>query len=176
MYPIIRLAIKLAHARFQTPLTIHDTHVSKVTCMPWDLDIFMELNNGSTLSLLDLGRIPFAIRAGLTDAMTKNGWGMTMAGVSVRYRRRVRMFNRVTIRTKAVGRDDKFLYLVQSMWYKGEATSSALYRSALTDKNGIVSPDKVLRAMGEEGWNPEMPRWVKSWISAEADRAWPPEE
>ena len=110
--------------------------------MPWDLDMWMELNNGRTLTIYDLGRIPLAQRAGLVTALRKNRWGLTMAGASVMYRKRVRMFDRVTVKSRALGWDDKFIYLEQSMW-KGEAcTSHILYRSAVTDRNGIVPPPR----------------------------------
>lgn len=175
MYPFARLSLKLLQARFQPPLTPDDTHVCHVTCMPWDIDIFGELNNGITLSLYDLARLPFGMRVGLLKALRDNGWGLTMAGASVRYRRRVRMFQRVEVRTRVVGLDDRFMYLQQSMWRKGEATSSILYRSAVTDKNGIVPTQKVAKALGAEDWQFEMPDWVKAWIAAEDQRIWPPE-
>ena len=47
------------------PLPVLGTHVSHHRCWPWDLDPWVELNNGRTLTLYDLGRIPMAQRTGL---------------------------------------------------------------------------------------------------------------
>lgn len=175
MYPFVRFFKEIFIHRNAPALDAKDTHVSHHICWPWDLDFWMELNNGRTLTLYDLGRIPLASRAGLIDALRKNRWGLTMAGASVRYRRRVRAFDKIEMRSRVLGADDRFMYLEQSMWVKGEATSSILYRSAVTDKKGIVPITKVLAELGLSETPMDLPEWVNAWIKAEAQRPWPPE-
>lgn len=175
MYPVIRMAKELVKFRNAPKLGIDEMHVSTHICWPIDIDIFGELNNGRTLTLYDLGRLVMGKRMGLMAALRKNGWGMTMAGASVRYRRRVKMFQKITMKTCALGRDARFIYLHQSMWHKDQATSSVLYRTAITDKNGIVPTQRVADALGYPDWNPELPAWVVNWIKAEDTRTWPPE-
>lgn len=175
MYPFLRLAKDLWIHRNAPSLAVGEAHVSQHVCWPWDLDMWAELNNGRTLTLYDLGRLPLAARGGLLSAMRKNGWGLTMAGASVRYRRRVRAFERFEMRSRVVTWDARFLYLEQSMWKRdGECASHILYRSALTDAKGIVPPDRVIAALGLDIARPEMPGWVAAWIAAEAERPWPP--
>lgn len=174
MYPFIRLAKEVFIHRNAPPLSFDGVHVSHHICWPWDLDFWVELNNGRTLTLYDLGRIPMAQRVGLIRVLREQGWGLTIAGSSVRYRRRVRVFQRVEMRSRCVGWDGRFIYLVQDMWRRGECTSQALYRSAVTDKNGIVPPEKVLHALGLETPSPTLPDWVQAWIAAEDARPWPP--
>lgn len=60
------------------------------------------------------------------------------------------------------------------MWRDGEATSSILYRIAVTDKDGIVATKDVAEEVGGPEWNPELPVWVEEWIRAENHRPWPP--
>ncbi|MEM6406951.1 MAG: acyl-CoA thioesterase [Pseudomonadota bacterium] len=174
MYPFIRLAKEFFKFRNAPSLGLTDTHVSHHICWPWDIDLWMELNNGRTLTLYDLSRLPLAKRVGLIRVLRDQRWGLTMAGASVRYRRRVRMFQRVEIRSRAVCWDEKFLYLEQSMWSGGEATSHILYRSAVTDKAGIVTPERVIAALAPGAESPEIPDWIAAWIAAEAQRPWPP--
>ncbi|MBK1634176.1 acyl-CoA thioesterase [Rhodovulum adriaticum] len=174
MYPFLRLAKEFYVHRNAAPLPLTGTHVSHHICWPWDLDIWMELNNGRTLTLLDLGRLPLAKRVGLIAALKAQGWGLTMAGVSVRYRRRVRMFQRFEIRSRCVGWDNRFIYIEQGMWRNGDCANHALYRSAVTDSNGIVAPERVMQAMGLSADSPPLPDWVTAWIAAEATRPWPP--
>lgn len=174
MYPFIRLIYQFFVHRNDAPLGPLDTHVSHHICWPWDLDLWRELNNGRTLTLYDMGRLPLAGRVGLIKALKEHRWGLTMAGASVRYRRRVRMFDRIEMRSRAVCWDDKFLYLEQSMRVRGEATSHILYRSAITGKTGIVPPAQVMETLGLEVATPETPDWVKAWTEAEALRPWPP--
>lgn len=175
MYPFIRMTKELWANRNAAPLPLTGTHVSHHICWPWDLDIWWELNNGRALTLYDLGRIPLAQRIGLIRVLRAQGWGLTMAGVSVRYRRRVRMFDRVEIRSRCVGWDERFIYIVQSMWKGETCASQALYRSAVTDSSGIVAPARVIEALGQEASSPALPGWVANWIAAEATRPWPPE-
>ena len=175
MYPFIRMAKELFVHRNASPLKIGQAHVSNHICWPWDLDFWMELNNGRTLTLYDLGRIPLANRMGLIKAIRSNKWGLTVAGTSVRYRRRVRIFQKFKIQSRAIGWDNRFLYLEQSIWTKGHCANQALYRTAITGPDGIVDPAIVAVAMGVEGPSPALPEWVQNWITAEASRPWPPE-
>ena len=175
MYPFFRMAKELIIHRNAPPLSVGEAHISQHICWPWDLDFWMELNNGRTLTLYDLGRIPLARRMGLIAALKENGWGLTVAGVSIRYRRRVRAFDRYELRSRVIGWDHRFFYLEQSMWKDGEALNNALYRTAVTSKNGIVDPALVTAGMGYEGESPALPVWTLEWIKAESHRPWPPE-
>jgi acyl-CoA thioesterase FadM len=175
MYPFLRLAFGLARARRQPALGPFDPHVSHHICWPWDLDPWRELNNGRTLTLYDLGRTPLAVRSGVVGVLAAQGWGMTVAGSSVRYRRRVRAFDRVTMVSRLIGWDSRFLYMDQSMWKGTDCTSQALIRSAVTSRAGIVPPADVARALGHDADSPPLPPWVLAWAEAEGQRPWPPE-
>jgi len=176
MFPIVRLIKDLLVARRMPPLSLTETHVSRHICWPWDLDIWLELNNGRAMTLYDLGRSMNAQRVGLIGAISRRRWGMTMAGSTVRFRRRIRGFERFEMRSRAVCWDDKFIYLEQSMWKKnGECASHVMFRSAVTNSHGIVPPDKVLTEMGNsEAISPPMPEWIAAWVQADAARPWPP--
>jgi len=174
MYPLIRLGIEMALARYAPALPFDGVHVSHHTCFPWDIDPWSELNNGRTLTLYDLGRIPLVARSGLGRALRANRWGLTVAGSSVRYRRRVRAFHRVEMRSAFIGRDARFLYVSQAMYRDGEALSGALIRGAVTDARGIVATDRIVTAIGDPEL-PALPGWAAAWSDAEAERPWPPE-
>jgi len=174
MYPFLRMAKELWKFRNAPALPILGTHVSTHMCWPWDLDPWVELNNGRTLTLFDLGRIPLGNRTGLRRALMANGWGLTVAGNTVRYRRRVRAFDRVTIHSRCIGWDHRFLYIEQSMWKGDDCTSHMVIRSAVTSKDGIVAPERVLVALGEPTQGPPLPDFVQGWIAAETLRPWPP--
>ncbi|MCT4555210.1 MAG: thioesterase family protein [Pelagimonas sp.] len=177
MYPFLRMTKEVWLSRRQPPLTIDQSHVSHHICWPWDLDLWMELNNGRTLTIYDLGRIPLAIRSGLATVLKQKRWGLTVAGSVVRYRRRVRMFDRVETHSRLLGWDHRFVYIEQSMWKtNGDCSSQIVLRTAVTDKNGIVPPETVLEALGVTAQSPTMPEWVLHWIQAEDMRPWPPEK
>ncbi|MBA85969.1 acyl-CoA thioesterase [Thalassobius sp. S69A] len=175
MYPVVRFAKEFIKFRNAPKLPFNGTHVSHHMCMPWDIDLWMELNNGRTLTLYDLGRMILGQRAGLLAALRRNRWGMTMAGACVRYRRRIRMFEVIEMRSRAVCWDDRFIYIEQSMWKKdGECANHIVYRTAITDRNGIVAPQIVARDIMGEAPDTPIPDWIATWIAAETQRPWPP--
>ena len=175
MYPVVRFLKEMLKFRGK-PLGLHQTHISHHLCWPWDLDPWMELNNGSTLTLFDLGRIPLMARLGIVRATSDNGWGMTVAGSSVRYRRRIRMFQRFEMHSRLVGWDARFLYIVQTMQREGEALNQILVRMATTCDTGILPTATLVAALGQaETQSPALPDWIRAWIDAEASRPWPPE-
>lgn len=175
MYPFVRLAKGMLGARNAPPLGLTDPHISQHICWPWDIDPWLELNNGRTLTLYDLGRLPLAMRTGLIAAGRRNGWGMAVAGSTTRYRRRVRTFDRFEMRSRCIGWDARFIYSEQSMWRGTECSSHMLIRLAVTSKSGIVPTTEVLAAMDHSGESPPLPEWVTAWIEADKKRPWPPE-
>lgn len=175
MYPIVRMMNAMRKARKMPKLDFGGVHVSKHLIFPWDMDIFFELNNGRTLTIYDLGRVPLAERNGLLGALKKNKWGLTIAGSSVIYRRRIKSFETVTMHSRAVGYDHRFFYLVQDMWVKDKPAGSALFRAALTSKDGIVPPSELFKSENIEPPHAPMPIWVAAWAEAESLRPWPPE-
>lgn len=177
MYPILRFAREVASARRAAPLGPFEPHVSTHRISPLDLDPWWELNNGRTLTLYDLGRIPMAIRLGIVRAMRANGWGFTVAGNSVRYRRRIKAFQRFTQVSRTIGWDDRFIYMEQSMWRKGECLNHMLLRVAIVGgegRRGMVPPAEFMAALGHSDPSPPLPDWVMAWIEADARRPWPP--
>lgn len=175
MYPLIRFVKEMIKFRNAPPLSPIEAHVSTHICWPWDLDPWIELNNGRTLTLYDLGRIPMAQRTGLISVMRKKRWGITVAGNSTRYRRRIRMFDRFTMISRVIGWDHRFIYMEQSMWRHGECCNHMLLRSAVTSSEGIVAPSRIMEALDMTFDSPPLPDWVQAWIRADATRPWPPE-
>ncbi len=174
MYPIFRMAKEFWKFRNAPPLQILQPHHSQHIVWPWDLDLWRELNNGRTLTLFDLGRVPMAVRMGFDKVAKTRGWGITVAGNSIRYRRRVTAFTKLSQTSRVVGWDNRFVYMEQSFWRGDECTAHMLLRSAFVSKAGIVSPAEVLAALDQVQPSPDLPAWIVKWIAADADRPWPP--
>ncbi len=174
MYPFLRMAKELWKFRNAPPLSILEPHVSTHRIWPWDLDLWRELNNGRTLTLFDLGRIPMSVRMGFKDIAKAKGWGITVAGNSLRYRKRVTLFQSLTQISRVIGWDPRFVYVEQSFWRGADCTAHMLLRSAFISKSGMVAPAAVLEALGQSQQSPPLPAWVQGWIEADAARPWPP--
>ncbi len=177
MYPFLRLASAMARARRAGPLPLLGVHIGRHRIWPWDLDPWAELNNGRTLTLYDLGRVPLVLRTGIAGALAQGGWGMAVAGAAVRWRRRLTGFEAVTMESRLIGWDARFFYFDQTLWRGYDCAGQATIRLAATDRRqgGIVAPARVVETMpGAEAESPPLPGWVAAWAAAEAARPWPP--
>lgn len=180
MYPFFRLVKTVAAAanarRKGEKLTLTDTGEIEFTSSLIDLDIFLEMNNGRVLTLYDLGRNDFALRSGLGKPLLKKGWSFVVAGTNIQYRKRVRAFKKITIKTKVAGFDDKWIYMQQSMWVEGKPASSALFRTAVTSvKTGkVVEIKEILNELGMPDLKMPLTGWMKTWAESDELKPWPP--
>lgn len=175
MYPLFRLIRQVWEHRAAPPLPLTGTHVSHHLCLPWDIDPWAELNNGRVLTLYDLGRIVLFRRVGAVAAMRRRGWVGAVAGLSIRYRRRVRIWDRYSLHSRFIGHDARFFYCEQAMWRQGECTSHAVLRLAITSgARGIVPTSEVIAEIGSPAPTDPLPDWVQAWIASEQGRPWPP--
>jgi len=175
MYPYLRSARVLLAARFGHRLEFDGESVITLRIGLGDIDIFPEVNNGRHLTLMDMGRFDLAARSGFWKTIHREGWGLTVGGASVRFRHRVPPLSKVRLRTRVVGRDDRWFYFHQKIERDSRLCSAALVRAGITSKDGLVPVDRVLEATGRAGWAPELPDWVQAWIDAEGLRPWPGE-
>ena len=175
MYPFIRLFWQAYKHRKDPKLGLLEVHESTHYCMPWDIDLWMELNNGRTLTLFDLGRVPLGQRTGLFATLKRHNWGLAVAGSTTRYRRRVRAFDKITMKSRCIGFDERFVYIEQAMFHtNGECANHVIIRAAITSKSGIVPTQNVIAELGGSAELVALPEWVRLWIDAAAQRPWPP--
>ena len=174
MYPVIRLFLILIRALIVRKISPDAVCETTFRCRPWDIDMFLEMNNGRILTLYDLGRFDLVIRSGLIKTLKRKKWGLVVAGSTIQYRKRIKMFDKVTIRTQVVGFEGRWIYVSQSMWVKNQPTSSVLLRTGITAKGQAVSVDEVSKILNLEPWIHTTDDWITSWIESEAKRPWPP--
>lgn len=174
MYPVTRLISTLLKAKRGTASDPHTVGEITFRCRPWDLDMFMEMNNGRVLTLYDLGRFDLLLLMGMDKVLRRNRWGLVVASSTVRYRHRIRIFDKVTLRTQVAGVDDRWLYMAQSMWVQGKPASSVLLRTGVTSKGKAISPSALLDAMGVVAPEMQLEHWQQQWVDTENSRPWPP--
>lgn len=175
MYPYLRFGALVLRERRLPPIGLYDTHKMQMTCLPVDIDGFLEMNNGRILTLCDLGRFALSIRIGLFDVLKEQKWGLVVAGSTVRYRARITTFQKFEMRTRFLGWDHRFFYLEQAMWRGDTCCNHALLRTGVTAKGRLAPVTDVANALGVEGESPALPPWVQKWAEADGTRMWPPE-
>jgi len=135
--------------------------------------MYMEMNNGRVITLYDLGRFHLVFAANMDSLLREKGWGLAIASSTVRYRKRVTLFDKVTMRSQLAGADERWLYIRQSMWVKGQPTSSILLRAAITH-NGKAIPIQEFRDAIEDDTLLNVEDWESDWVHVEDERPWPP--
>lgn len=183
MYPFLRLAKNIAKSSYNyhksqkdgTAIGLTDTTKYQFTARMNDIDNFLEMNNGRILTLFDLGRNDFAIRTGLGKKLIQKRWGLVVAGSTIQYRKRIRLFDKVTMKTRVCAIDERWFYIEQTMWVKDKCTCHALLRTAVTNiKTGkTIDTKTVLDALGYTDINLPPDEWVKAWIDADKLRPFP---
>ena len=178
MYPYLRYTKSMIDAAIANKqgksLSFTQTSQVSVRCSLTDLDPMFEMNNGRVLTVYDIGRTDFIIRTGLGKQLLKQRWGMVVAGSTIQYRKRIRWFDKVTIKTQLVGLDERWIYLEQSMWVKGKPCSSVLLRTGVTEGGKVIELARVLDALGESDLAMLPEPWVQEWIKGNKDHRWPP--
>lgn len=179
MYPFLRYTKSIVSAVIANKkgrsLDLAQTSEVMVRCSLTDLDPMLEMNNGRALTVYDIGRTDFIIRTGLGRLLLKQRWGMVVAGSTIQYRKRIRLLDKITIRTHIVGIDERWIYLEHSMWVKGKPCSSMLLRTGVTEGGRVVDTTRVLEGLGKADLKLPPTGYVAEWIESDADRPWPPE-
>jgi len=173
VYPYFRLVTTYFGARRRPRLGLSDESRIRLRALPGDVDFYPELNNGRHLTLMDLGRLDLAVRTGLIALLRPRGWGLAVAGASVRYRHRIPLLARFLLVTRLVGRDRLWFYVEQRTELDGRVRSSALLRVGITGRQGVVPTAEVLTALGDVSLPEEVPEWVAAWAAADTQRPWP---
>ncbi len=172
MYPYLRLIKLFATKKSRKQLAIGDESILPMRVCLVDIDPFMELNNGRHLTMMDFGRFDLALRSGLLKVVRQQGWGLAVAGASVRYRHRLKFWQKYLLYSQVVGYDEKWFYFHQKTISNGKIHSAALIRTAVTSNKGIVVTHDVLTAMGYDKVDYTVPNWVAAWADADELRPW----
>lgn len=173
MYPFIKLTATLLKAKKRCNLTLEEKSVLQCRAGFTDVDMFLELNNARYFNYMELGRWDFSSRVGFIGLMKKNNWAVAVGGSSMRYRKRIPIFQKFTLTTQLLCHDGRWFYFLQETHIKHKICSSALIKLGTTSKQGLVPATEVLKAFGEDNFNPDIPQWVSAWIEAESHRPWP---
>ncbi len=172
MYPYFRLVKLFTKNKSKRKLDIGEKGILKMKVGLVDIDPFMELNNGRHLTIMDFGRFDLAIRSGLIKVIKRKSWGLVVAGASVRYRHRLKLWQKYELHSQIVGYDDKWFYFHQKTIKDGKIHSAALIRTAVTSSKGIVKSNEVLTEMGYSNIKYNVPDWVSAWAKADELRPW----
>lgn len=132
--------------------------------MPNDLDVYGHMNNGSFLTLQDLGRMDWMIRTGLLERFSARRWGPVVVAQTISYRASLQPFERFLIETRYLGRDEFSVIMEQRFTVDGEIRAQSYVRARFVGPQGTVPMPEVLDLVPEVAALPDIvPDWVHEW-------------
>ncbi|MCB2225667.1 MAG: thioesterase family protein [Desulfarculaceae bacterium] len=167
MYPWIRASKVGALAMAAPRMNLGGTSRIRMMVWPGDLDALMHLNNGRYLTLMDLGRLDLAMRAGLVPVLRRNSWTPLLGATTTRFWKPLKLFTRFELTTRIVWWDEKWIYLQHEMHQGGHQAAQALAKLVVKGKGGTVPPAELAREMGLSVEPPEPPSGLVHWGSWE---------
>ena len=135
---------------------------------PPDLDLYLHVNNGTYLQMMDVARTNYIADLGGFPLLKEKGWYPVVAAQTVTYRRSLTLGQRFEITTRVVGWDERVVYLEQVFTRDGDLCARGLVagRFLTRGSNERVPAPKVIELLGEAIPSPELPDDVAGWASA----------
>lgn len=160
----LRLLVLMVSVRLRPRLSLWDTARTRFRVNLADLDPLMHMNNGRYLSLLDLGRMDLMLRSRFWPVIKERGWYPVVAGQTITYYRSLKLFERFELRTEVMGADERWIYMHQRFYRRGDLVADAVVRARfLRRSGGSVDVAEVMEAAGGLPEDRVVPEWVQAW-------------
>lgn len=146
MHMILRTLWAFFCKRFLTSIAFDAESTVTMRVLPTDLDLLWHVNNGVYFSYMDFGRWDLIFRNGLFDIARKNKIFSVVASESMRFRRSMQLWDKFTLKTKVIGRDDKYFFINQYFYSpKNDLMAVGFVKIRFVhQQDGVISPQRIL--------------------------------
>jgi acyl-CoA thioesterase FadM len=152
-----RVAMVLARSLPQRRISIFDEVRLPMWVWPTDIDLYFHLNNGAYLTMMDIGRYQLALRTGLFSVMWRRKTWPLLGGSIVRYRRDLKVFQRVCLTTRLVGWEGKWFF-VEQRFERDDVVHAAAVHKVVMRKAGQSLPfAEIAEELGVSPTSPTVP-------------------
>lgn len=147
--------------------SVLDTSVTKTRVRPFDIDIYLHVNNAVYLNMMDAARSNFLADCGGMKSLNSKGWYPVVAASSVKYRSSLLLGQKAEISTRVVGWDPRIAYIEQIIRHEGKVVTQAYIAARFLAKGGgkVPAPD-VVEFLGGPGISPELPADCLAWAKS----------
>jgi len=163
-----RLIWLLLIAKFKQSVDPMGPCITHFRVWPNDLDLFMHMNNGAYLTIMDLGRIDMLVRAGMLKGVLKNRWYPVVVGETIRFKRPMKLFRRYHIKTEVLCWDHRAFYIQQTFFSDDVFIAKAVVETRFLSTGGEKIQAAEIAALGNRSEpSPPMPNWGADWQRAQ---------
>lgn len=154
-------------ARLAPQRNVRDVSRIRLRVQPVDLDTNLHMNNGTYLTLQDLGRFDWMLRTGVWKTIRALGWAPVVSRQTITYRKSLAPRDRFELNTRYLGMDDRNFYLEHRFVCNGEIYAQSYVIGRFVHvKGGAVSHEEALASAPEVGYTANVPDWVREWAAA----------
>lgn len=146
---------------------IYDVSRIPFTVRPRDLDVLLHMNNGTYLTMQDLGRYDWMLRTGTWALLRETGWSAVVARQTITYRASLHPGDRYLLETRFIGVDERNFYIEHRFVRGGEICAQSFVVGRFTDRDGAIPMDRIREARPEIFAPHDLvPDWVRAWGEA----------
>jgi acyl-CoA thioesterase FadM len=160
---LLRLSLVTARTAGRRTLGVLEEVRVPLRIWPTDLDVYLHLNNGRCLTLMDFGRLAHGLRTGLARKTLQRRWRPVVGSAEVHFRRELRVLQRVDLVTRLVFWDEKWIFFEHRLEQGDEQFAVATVKAVVKERGKTVAPSEVVAAVGHHGPPPEPPARLLGW-------------
>jgi acyl-CoA thioesterase FadM len=112
---------------------------------------------------MGLARWNFLFSSPFRNAALKRGWVPVTTAETIQYKRAIKAFQRVTVRTRMLCWSEKRFYLEQLFLVGEDIRASCVVEGVVHSPKGALGPVEAFLELGFSGQSPAMPASVESW-------------
>lgn len=141
---------------------------------PTDLDVFLHMNNGRYLTIMDLGRIDLIVRSGLWRAMRAHDWTPIASTILIRFRREMRLFDKYRLQTRLVAWSESSVVIEHQFVLiggknDGQVSARALFKGGIYDRaaRAFVPVSRLMQEIGVSTDSPPLPPEAAAFLTSD---------
>ena len=114
---------------------------------------------------MGLARWNLVFNSEFRTAALKKGWVPVTTKETIKYKKSIRAFQKVTLTTRLLFWNEKRFYHEHVFSVKGEVKAICYLEGLLRSPKGILKPNEAFSVLGVDLISPEIPEDIKGWIS-----------
>lgn len=143
-----RLAWTFARNFNQPRVHVLDEVRLSMRVWPTDIDVYLHLNNGRYLTLMDNGRFQYFQRSGLLALSRTHKWRPVLGAATVRFLRELKPLEGFDVVTRCAHWDEKWFFLEHRFEREGQVHAIGYVKPVFKVGRKTVTPVEVLAALG----------------------------
>jgi acyl-CoA thioesterase FadM len=114
---------------------------------------------------MGLARWHFIFASVFKKVAIKDHWAPVATSESITYKRSIKAFEKVILRTQLLCWDERRFFLRQTFFVDQQERASALVEGLVRGPKGVLNPIEVFRKLGTDTPSPAMTDEIRTWLS-----------